>query len=131
MVLLNSRQYINEVWLSISWVGNSQGSFFFFMAYVLFEVFFFEHLLKSAVNEIFETSFEGFSWGLWMFAGLAFIFALAFLLVAEVNFGPFGVGIALGLGLGRKLSFSEFSFGASYIRGLCYRSLEWFWGVDI
>jgi hypothetical protein len=85
------------------------------MADIFFEVVFFEHLLKSAVNEIFETSFEGFSWGLWVFAGLAFIFALVFLLVADVNFGPFGVGIALGLGLGRELSLSEFSLSASYV----------------
>ncbi len=66
-----------------------------------------------------------------MFAGLAFIFALAVLLVAEVNFGPFGVGIALGLGLGRELSLSEFSLSASYVRGICYRRLEWLCGVVV
>jgi hypothetical protein len=101
------------------------------MADVFFKFVFFEHLLKSAVNEIFETSFEGFSWGWRVFAGLAFIFALAVLLVANVNFGPFGVGIALGLCLGREPSLSEFSFSTSYVRGLFYRRLEWLCGVFV
>ncbi len=68
-----------------SWGWNSHESFFLFMAKVLFEVVFIEHFFKSAVNEILEAPFEGFSWGLGMFAGLAFILAFAFLVVAEVD----------------------------------------------
>jgi hypothetical protein len=68
-----------------SWGWNSHGSFFLFMAKVLFEVVFIEHFFESAVNEILEAPFEGFSWGLGMFAGLTFVLAFAFLVVAEVD----------------------------------------------